>query len=110
VGSVFEFSAHHTLDQLQNAIGVPGMAAASVVPGLLAEVDQHAAAVRDILSVGVTGSAKASVLLAGYARGLLDVARELGWGFGEPTLAGWTRTDWLTVRLVAVCDLARREP
>lgn len=105
---MLEFSAHRTLDHLHATIGGPGMAAAASVPGLLAEVDQHAAAVRDILSVGVTGAAKGSVLLAGYARGLLDVARDLGWGFAEPTLAGWTRTDWLTIRLVAVCDLARR--
>lgn len=104
---MFDFPTHRTLAQLQERIGAPGLAAAATVPGLLAEVDQHAAAIRDILSVGITGTAKGSALLAGYARGLLDQARDMGWSFGEPSLIGWTRTDWLTVRLVAVCQLAR---
>lgn len=106
--SMFEFSAHRTLAHLQDRIGAPGMAAAAAVPGLLAEVDQHAAAVRDILTVGVSGPAKGVVLLAGYARGLLDQARDMGWSFGEPPRSGWSGIDWVTVRLMAVCDLANR--
>jgi hypothetical protein len=106
-----EFSARTMLAQLHDRIGGQGMAAAVVVPGLAAVVDQHAAAVRDILAAGVEGAAAATgvVLLAGYARGLLDQAREMGWHVGEPaTVTAWTRADWLTTRLVAVCDLARR--
>jgi hypothetical protein len=95
------------LSHLDDKIGAPGMAVAATVPGLAAAVDQHAAAVRDILVVGVEGPAAVGViLLAGYARGLLDHAREMGWPVGAP--AGWTRPDWLTTRLLAVCDLARR--
>jgi hypothetical protein len=102
-----EFSARRTLEGLQDRIGRPGLAAAATVPGLTAAVDQHAAAVRDILAGGVEGSAAAGViLLAGYARGLLDHARE---PVEVPLmLAGWARVNWVTARLLAVCDMARR--
>jgi hypothetical protein len=106
-----EFSARTMLAQLHDRIGTPGLAAAVAIPGLAAMVDQHAAAVRDILAAGVEGSATATgmVLLAGYARGLLDQAREMGWHVGQPSTAvAWTRADWLTTRLVAICDLAHR--
>jgi hypothetical protein len=104
-----ELSAHRTLARLHDRIGGPGLAATVTVPGLSAEVDQHAAAVRDILAVGVEGPAAAAVLLAGYARGLLDQAKDMGWRFGEPAKpAGWATVDWLTARLLAICDLARR--
>lgn len=65
-------------------------------PGLVAEVDQHAAAVRDILSLGHHGLG--SVALADYARGVEDVARERGWRPG--------RHDWVSLRLAGVCLLA----
>lgn len=108
-----ELSARRTLAHLQDRIGSPGLAAAAGVPGLVAVVDQHAAAVRDILSYGVdlegTATAVGVVLLAGYARGLVDQARELGWRFGAPgPPEGWARADWVTTRLLAICDLARR--
>jgi hypothetical protein len=99
------------LGDLQDRVGRPGLAAAATVPGLTAAVDQHAAAVRDILTGGVEGSATAAgvILLAGYARGLLDHAREKGWPVEAPTmLSGWTHVNWLTTRLLAVCDMARR--
>jgi hypothetical protein len=106
-----EFSARTMLAELHASVGSPGIAAALAIPGLAAMVDQHAAAVRDILTAGVEGSATAAaaVLLAGYARGLLDQARDMGWHIDEPaTTVAWTRADWLTTRLVAICDLARR--
>ena len=112
VGRMFGFgwaegSARRTLAQLQERVGAPGLAAAATLPGLVAVIDQHAAAVRDILSFGVEGTAVAGVvLLAGYAKGLLDQARELGWKAELP--ATWAHADWLTTRLLAVCDLARR--
>ncbi|PZF80489.1 DUF6401 family natural product biosynthesis protein [Jiangella anatolica] len=65
-------------------------------PGLLAEVDQHAAAVRDILVV--TGHGLGPVELADYARGVEDVARERGWRHGDD--------DWVSLRLAGVCLLA----
>ena len=106
-GGWVEGSARATLAQLQERIGAPGLAAAAALPGLVAVIDQHAAAVRDILSFGVDGGAVAGVvLLAGYAKGLLDQARDLGWRPELPTT--WADADWLTTRLVAICDLARR--
>lgn len=112
-----EVSARRTLARLQGRLGAPGLAAAATLPGLAAAVDQHAAAVRDILTVGVDGPAPGEdgrvglVPLAGYARGLLDQSRELGRRSEPPATAdGWRRADWLTARLLAVCDLARRTP
>ena len=108
IGHWAEFSARRTLEGLQDRIGRPGLAAAATVPGLTAAVDQHAAAVRDILAGGVEGSASAArvILLAGYARGLLDHARE---PVEAPVmLAGWARVNWVTTRLLAVCEMARR--
>lgn len=102
-----EQSARRMLTHLDVRIGGPGMAAAADVPGLTAAVDQHAAAVRDILAIGVDGPAVVGVIpLAGYARGLLDHARTMGWPIGAPM--GWAEVNWLTTRLLAVCDLARR--
>jgi hypothetical protein len=106
-----EFSARRALSQLHEQLGHAGLAAAAAIPGLGAAVDQHAAAVRDIVDVGVEDSAAVAgvVVLAGYARGMLDKAKELGWRWSAPThLADWTRTDWLTARLLAVCALANR--
>jgi hypothetical protein len=104
-----EFSARRTLDLLHDQIGTAGLTAAAAIPALTAVVDQHAAAVRDILAVGVEGSAAVAgaVLLAGYARGLMDQGRRMGWH--PPSHDGlwdWTHADWLTARLVAVCALA----
>jgi hypothetical protein len=111
-GSAFaEFSARRALSQLHDQLGHAGLAAAAAIPGLGAAIDQHAAAVRDIVDVGVEDSAAVAgvVVLAGYARGMLDKARELGWRRSAPNhLADWTRTDWLTARLLAVCALANR--
>jgi hypothetical protein len=81
IPALAEASARRRLADLHDQVGRPGMAAAAAVPALTAVVDQHAAAVRDILAVGVEGSLTVAgvVLLAGYARGLVDQARELGW-------------------------------
>ncbi len=86
-----------------------GLAAAAAIPALSAVFDQHSAAVRDILAAGVEGSAAVAgvVLLAGYARGLLDEAKTTGWTFRVPAdLSAWTTSDWMTARLVGVCSLA----
>ncbi|MTD55750.1 DUF6401 family natural product biosynthesis protein [Amycolatopsis pithecellobii] len=102
-----EFSARRTLDSLHRQLGA-GLLAAAAAPGLLAVIDQHAAAVRDIMLYGVEGSAAvaASVVLAGYASGLLDQAKEHGWRFTSP--ADWNHADWFTARLLAICALAKR--
>ncbi len=102
-----ELSARRKLTRLHDQYGVAGLAAAASIPGLAAVVDQHAAAVRDILAFGVEGAAAlpAVVLLAGYAAGLLDHAREHDY---RPELpSDWHGADWLIVRLVAVCAHAK---
>jgi hypothetical protein len=104
-----EFSARRFLDRLARHVGIAGLAAAAVSPALLAAIDQHAAAVRDIVTIGVTGSAAVAgvVLLAGYTRGLLDQAEEQGWALHVPTsVREWLQADWLAMRLVAVCALS----
>ena len=99
--------ARRALAQLDTHIGRHGMAAAATRPELVAAIDQHAAAVRDILAVGVDGPATlGAVSLAGYARGLLDHARANGRPIRVPL--EWSGADWVTTRLLAVCDLARR--
>lgn len=75
---LLEASARKILNRLHKTHGEPALAAAAEHPALMAVLDQHAAAVRDILELGVPGAAEipAEVLLAGYARGLLDQVRD----------------------------------
>jgi hypothetical protein len=97
------------LARLNEKLGTAGLAAAAAVPGLAAVVDQHSAAVRDILAFGVEESAAVAgvVLLAGYAQGLLDHARDTGNDLDPPAdPAAWVQADWLTTRLLGVCALA----
>jgi len=103
-------AARKTLTRLNEQVGAAGLVAAAAVPGLAAVVDQHSAAVRDILTAGVEQSAAVAgvVLLAGYARGLIDQATEQGQQIAVPVdTKGWARADWLSVRLLAICALAR---
>jgi hypothetical protein len=105
-----ERSARRTLDRLHDQLGTAGLVAATTVPGLAAVVDQHAAAIRDILATGVeSGAAVAgTVLLAGYARGIQDHLRERGLALSIPTNPSeWRTATWFHVRLLAVCSLAR---
>lgn len=98
------------MDRLHEQVGSAGLVAAAAVPGLVAVIDQHAAAVRDILTVGVeSGAAVAGVvLLAGYAQGVQDHLRERGEPLRVPSdLTSWLNADWFAVRLVAVCALAK---
>jgi hypothetical protein len=106
-----ERSALRMLDRLNAQLGIAGLTAATVVPGLAAMVDQHTAAVRDILTVGVeSGAAVAGiVLLAGYAQGVQDHVRERGLTLAIPTdTTGWREASWYHVRLLAVCVLSRK--
>lgn len=98
------------LERLHEQMGTTGLLAVAAAPGLAAVVDQHAAAVRDILAVGVeSGAAVAGVvLLAGYAQGVQDHVRERGWQLTVPAdTTGWLQASWYHVRLLAVCSLAR---
>ncbi|WP_320068041.1 DUF6401 family natural product biosynthesis protein [Micromonospora sp. RTGN7] len=97
-------SANAVLAALTVSIGTAGLAAATARPGLLAEVDQHAAAVRDSLDGDRRPLTRAA--LAGYTEGVRDAAREHGW-LPPARSADWSEPDWLLIRLLAVCALAR---
>ena len=97
-------TAHAVLDQLMAQVGVDGLVAALRNPGLLAAIDQHAAAIRDSLSVDVRPLT--AIILAAYAEGVRDAAFRHGW---EPPAGAidWSTPDWVLYRLLAVCALAR---
>ncbi|KWV31927.1 DUF6401 family natural product biosynthesis protein [Micromonospora rifamycinica] len=96
-------AARSRLALLTASVGAPGLAAAAARPGLLALVDQHAAAVRDSLDGDRRPLTVAA--LAGYAEGIHDTAR--AHGLLPVGAADFTAPDWALTRLVAVCLLAR---
>lgn len=69
-------------------------------PGLVAMVDQHAAAIRD--SIERDGVRLSRQSLTHYLHGFLDGIRERGWYSSDTAL------DWETLRLMAVCWLAEQ--
>jgi hypothetical protein len=97
------------LDEMMARVGVDGLAAALADAGVLAQVDQHAAAVRDALaSAGRRADAEG---LAAYAKSIVFAAARSGRRVPEPgeahtTGAGWLSADWHQMRLVAVCAIA----
>ena len=93
-----------TLYRLLAHVGGDGADATGALPGLLAAVDQHAAAVRDTIQDGQCPPGL--VALAGYAEGMLDAAAEIGWEPPASQEVDWTLADWLLLRLRAVCVLA----
>ncbi|MDP9818128.1 DUF6401 family natural product biosynthesis protein [Spirilliplanes yamanashiensis] len=97
-------AAQLALGQWRARLGATGMAALKAVPGLLAEVDQHAAHVRDALADGAGRVRR--VLLAAYADGVADRAAAAGWSADEVVAGDWRRASWPSVRLLAVCVLA----
>jgi hypothetical protein len=101
-------AARAALAELAHRVGTPGLAAAAALPGLLAAIDQHAAALRDLLGDGTRPPSP--IGLAGYADGLRDMAGDLGWQLPQPDQVKWARAPWLLVRLVAVCQLAAPPP
>jgi hypothetical protein len=94
VGTWLEASARRELGALSRLV----FGRMVVTPGVQAAIDQHAAAVRDILSLspGRIGP----VELAGYARGVQDGALHRGW---RP--AADLSSDWVGLRLAAACSL-----
>ncbi|NUP25176.1 MAG: hypothetical protein HOQ44_00505 [Nocardia sp.] len=97
---LFEVSARRYLEGIHRTHGAPAFAAAGALPGLSAELDQHAAAVRDILDLGVetAGRVSPTVLLAGYMRGLLE---DRTTPITEPV--DWACAEWLHLRLAGAC-------
>ena len=86
-------SARATLALLSASVGAEGLAAAAARPGLLALVDQHAAAVRESLDGDRRPLSAAA--LAGYAEGVRAAALEHGW---QPPAAP---VDWSAAGLAA---------
>ncbi|MFJ6197732.1 DUF6401 family natural product biosynthesis protein [Micromonospora sp. NPDC092111] len=96
-------AARSSLALLTASVGAPGLAVAAARPGLLALVDQHAAAVRDSLDGDRRPLTPAT--LAGYAEGVRATAVEHGLLPGGAF--DWAEPDWVQTRLLAVCALAR---
>jgi hypothetical protein len=100
-------SAYACLAELHDTVGVSGLDAADANPGLMAVVDQHAAGIRDSLSADVRPLT--AVILAAYAEGVRDAAFTHGW---RPPVGplDWSGDDWVMLRLLGVCALARTLP
>ena len=99
------WAAGVALGRLRREIEAPGRAALRVSPALLAEVDQHAAQVRDTLA-GADGGITVTAL-AGYADGVLDIAAHRGLDVLAAARAGvWHGGPWALLRLLAFCLLA----
>jgi len=97
-------ASRSTLYRLLDQVGGDGSDGTGLLPGVLAAVDQHAAAIRDVLGPG--SGAPGLVALAGYAEGLLDTAAEGGWVAPVAPEVDWSVANWLLVRMRAVCALA----
>jgi hypothetical protein len=97
------------LDEMMARVGVDGLTAALADPGLLAHVDQHAAAVREALREA--GREVDAEGLASYAKSIVFAARRMGRpvpeiGAAYETKAAWHAAEWHLMRLVAVCAIA----
>jgi hypothetical protein len=104
--------AHAVLDEMMARVGVDGLAAALGDAGLLAQVDQHAAAVRESLQQAARAVDAAG--LAAYARSVAAAAVRMGRPLPEPGHAyvsgtAWLSAEWHLMRLVAVCMIAEAE-
>jgi len=92
------------LEEIMAKVGVDGLVAAMGRPGLMAIVDQHAAAVRD--SLAASGLTLTAGPLAGYASSVAAAAVRMDRELPEPALTDWTKSSWFQLRLMAVCSLA----
>lgn len=98
-------AARSTLNGLMTWLGEAGLAAAATSVGLQAAVDQHAASVRD--GLGDPERGPNAVALASYAAGVRDALIEAQWQLPPPSELDWSKAEWPTLRLVAICALAR---
>ena len=102
-------AARVLLDEMMARVGVDGLAAALGDAGLLAQVDQHAAAVRDARHHA--GREVDADGLASYARSIVAAAERMGRPVPQPGHAdvsgtAWLAAEWHLMRLVAVCMIA----
>lgn len=106
-----QVSALRWLRRLHDTVGATGLTAAAALPGLSAMLDQHAAQVRDATALADDSPTIARVvLLANYGHGVLHHAREHRWQPPPAALEAWAKADWTSLRLTAVCALARTSP
>jgi hypothetical protein len=99
-----DVAARFQLDQVMAMVGVDGLVEALKTPGLLAEIDQHAAAVRNSIEAG--DQRVGAISLARYARSVLAVHQRHNRPAPTPETVDWNSTDWTVLRLVAVCAMA----
>ena len=104
-----DVAARALLDEMMARVGVDGLVAAHADTGLLAQVDQHAAAVREALAHA--GRAADAEGLASYARSIAAAAERMGRPVPQPGHAyvsgsAWLAAEWHLLRLVAVCMIA----
>jgi hypothetical protein len=92
------------LEEIMAKVGVDGLVAAMGRPGLMAVVDQHAAAIRD--SLASSGLKLEAGPLAGYASSVAAAAVRMGRELPEPATMDWSKASWFQLRLMAVCSLA----
>jgi len=95
-----EFLHDLPLRRLASQVARAGQAAMARRPGLVAAVDQHMAAVRDMLATDERGVHHSAVL--DYLRGFLEGARERGW---YPAVGVFD--EWEDIRLLACCRMAQ---
>jgi Family of unknown function (DUF6401) len=88
------------LHQLITEIGDAGIERMRRDPGLAAAVDQHVAAVRDVLTA--SGNQPVPEVLLDYVHGFTDAAVERGWWPADDEY------DWETIRVIAVYALLRK--
>lgn len=100
--------ARRDLETLTRRLGAAGVTASALDPGRLASVDQHSAAVRDILTMD--GGTLGIVDLAAYAQGVLDAAAEADWTPETHHCSPCPTGEWIALRLLAVCALAEASP
>jgi hypothetical protein len=97
-------TAHAVLDEIMAQVGVDGLVAAMRHPGLMAAVDQDAAAIRETLRAA--GRDLDIVSLAGYGRSVLATISRLGHSVPDGGSVDWLRASGQLLRLVAICALA----
>jgi hypothetical protein len=90
------------LRRLASEVTRAGQTAMRRRPHLVAAVDQHAAAVRDMLATDERGMHPTAVF--DYLRGFLEGARERGW---YPAVGVFD--EWEDIRLLACCQMARQK-
>jgi hypothetical protein len=86
--------------QLIAEVGDAGIEEMRRAPGLAAAVDQHMAAVRDVIRA--SGDDPVTEVLLDYVHGFTDAAIERGWWPSDDEF------DWETIRITAVYALLRK--